>query len=201
MTLNQLKQWRKRFGWAFIALFAYFVIRNLTDNRVTSHSTDSPRLDPLPELVVTEGPVDSEPEDQISSSENSGAAKPCNPCNPEAAKACNPSNPDAAKVDNPCNPCAAKDNNSGQVTTLPTASNTDNDGLDLSTSSKPARWEPMAHIASLLASMTTLLGFISTTLLAWRKEKRETESHNQEIEEKNIEIAKLRNELAQSDNS
>ena len=48
---------------------------------------------------------------------------------------------------------------------------------------------------SFLTSITSLLGFISTTVLAWRKEKRETEVIRFDNEKKELELEKLKWEL------
>ncbi len=54
----------------------------------------------------------------------------------------------------------------------------------------------IVSVISLLTSITSLLGFFSTTLLAWRKEKRETITAELEIRKKELELEKLRAELA-----
>lgn len=46
-----------------------------------------------------------------------------------------------------------------------------------------------------LTSLTSLLGFISTTLLAWRKEKRDAETVRFDNEKKELELEKLRWEI------
>jgi hypothetical protein len=48
---------------------------------------------------------------------------------------------------------------------------------------------------SFLTSITSLLGFISTTVLAWRKEKREVEVIRYDNEKKELELEKLKWEL------
>ena len=48
---------------------------------------------------------------------------------------------------------------------------------------------------SFLTSMGSFLGFVSSTVLAWRKEKRETKSLLIENERKELELEKLRLEL------
>jgi len=48
---------------------------------------------------------------------------------------------------------------------------------------------------SLLTSITSLIGFISTTVLAWRKERREARSADLDIKRKELEIQKLQQEL------
>lgn len=54
---------------------------------------------------------------------------------------------------------------------------------------------------SFLTSLTALLGFFSTTALAWRKEKREERHSELELRKKELEIEKLQTELkAREDN-
>ena len=48
---------------------------------------------------------------------------------------------------------------------------------------------------SFLTSLTSLLGFISTTVLAWRKEKRDVHAIRLENEKKELELIKLKIEL------
>ncbi len=48
---------------------------------------------------------------------------------------------------------------------------------------------------SLITSLTSLFGFISTTVLAWRKEKRDVEVIRIENEKKELELEKLKWEL------
>ncbi len=48
---------------------------------------------------------------------------------------------------------------------------------------------------SFITSLTSLLGFISTTVLAWRKEKREVEIIRYDNEKKELELEKLKWEL------
>lgn len=48
---------------------------------------------------------------------------------------------------------------------------------------------------SLLTSLTSLAGFLSATILAWRKEKRETLATDLEAKKKLLEIEKLQKEL------
>ena len=50
-------------------------------------------------------------------------------------------------------------------------------------------------VVTFLTSITSLLGFISTTVLAWRKEKRESETIRVDNEKKELELEKLRWEL------
>jgi len=50
-------------------------------------------------------------------------------------------------------------------------------------------------VASLLTACTTLVGFIVTTVVAWRKEKREQDQSEVEIEKKKLEVQKLQVEL------
>ena len=56
-------------------------------------------------------------------------------------------------------------------------------------------------VVSLLTSITSLVGLFSTTVLAWRKEKREKVSSELEIKKKELELEKLRQELAKSEES
>jgi hypothetical protein len=71
---------------------------------------------------------------------------------------------------------------------------------------KPAPMEPQSGLdtavivsaISLLTSLTSLVGFFSTTVLAWRREKRETLSAELEIQKKELELEKLRMELSKS---
>jgi hypothetical protein len=48
---------------------------------------------------------------------------------------------------------------------------------------------------SFITSLTSLLGFISTTVLAWRKEKRDVEIIRYDNEKKELELEKLKWEL------
>lgn len=50
-------------------------------------------------------------------------------------------------------------------------------------------------IASLMTSITAFIGFFFTTVLAWRKEKREAKSFELENQKKELEIIKLKAEL------
>lgn len=50
---------------------------------------------------------------------------------------------------------------------------------------------------AVLAAVTSLLGFVSTTLLAWRKERREAAVFRFQVERQELEIERLRLELAQ----
>ncbi len=59
----------------------------------------------------------------------------------------------------------------------------------------------VVSVVSLLTSLTSLVGFFSTTVLAWRKEKRETVTAELEIKKKELELEKLKIELARSDGS
>lgn len=51
-------------------------------------------------------------------------------------------------------------------------------------------------LASLLSSLTSCIGFIITTILAWRKEKRDLLNADIDIEKKLLELEKLKRELA-----
>lgn len=59
----------------------------------------------------------------------------------------------------------------------------------------------VVSVVSLLTSITSLVGFFSTTVLAWRKEKREAVTAKLEIKKKELELEKLRVELAKSEES
>lgn len=50
-------------------------------------------------------------------------------------------------------------------------------------------------VISLLTSLVALLGFFSTTILAWRKEKRDVRHSELELTKKELEIRKLQTEL------
>jgi uncharacterized membrane protein len=50
-------------------------------------------------------------------------------------------------------------------------------------------------VLSLLASITTLVGFVSTTVLEWREERREAAAAELERQRQELEIQKLRKEL------
>ena len=53
-------------------------------------------------------------------------------------------------------------------------------------------------IVSLLTSITSLIGFFSTTILAWKREKREVASVSLDLKKRELEIEKLRRELENS---
>ena len=53
----------------------------------------------------------------------------------------------------------------------------------------------LASFLSLVASVFSLIGFLSATMLAWRKEKREVVSYRIDGQKKELEIAKLKLEL------
>ena len=50
-------------------------------------------------------------------------------------------------------------------------------------------------LVSLLTSITSLIGFLSTTILAWRKEKRELISSELERKKIELEVEKLKSEI------
>ena len=50
-------------------------------------------------------------------------------------------------------------------------------------------------VLSLLASIATLVGFVSTTVLEWREERREAMTAELERQRQELEIQKLRKEL------
>ncbi len=66
-------------------------------------------------------------------------------------------------------------------------------------SSQPAPPLPLAErialIVSVASTLLTALGFISTTALAWRKERRESRSAALEEQREQLELEKLRREL------
>jgi hypothetical protein len=53
----------------------------------------------------------------------------------------------------------------------------------------------VAIVSSCITSMVTFVGFVSTTMLAWRKEAREKEDREMERKRKEIELEKARLEL------
>lgn len=53
-------------------------------------------------------------------------------------------------------------------------------------------------IISLLTSCSTLIGFVFTTVVTWRKEKRDSAIANVELETKKLELEKLRLEIEKS---
>ena len=55
--------------------------------------------------------------------------------------------------------------------------------------------EQIALIVSVASTLLTALGFISTTALAWRKERRESRSAALEEQREQLELEKLRREL------
>jgi amino acid transporter len=67
--------------------------------------------------------------------------------------------------------------------------------------SKSAPGMGVVSIVSLLTSIASLIGLCSTTVLAWRKEKREGLTAELEIKKRELELEKLRAELAKSEKS
>jgi hypothetical protein len=53
----------------------------------------------------------------------------------------------------------------------------------------------VAIVSSCITSLVTLVGFLSTTILAWRKEAREKEDRELERKRKELELEKARLEL------
>ena len=53
-------------------------------------------------------------------------------------------------------------------------------------------------VTSLITSLLTLIGFLSTTILAWKKEKREVTLAKLEIRKQELELEKLRMERNKS---
>lgn len=83
--------------------------------------------------------------------------------------------------------------NSNPVNTTPTITANSN-----SNATKPEEGNYGLSIitgVTLLTSLTSLLGFISTTVLAWRKEKRDSAAIRSDNEKKELELEKLRLEL------
>jgi len=77
--------------------------------------------------------------------------------------------------------------------------NVNNNSAANSTTAKPNEesgygWIVLGGV-SFVTSLTSLLGFISTTVLAWRKEKRDVEVIRIENEKKELELEKLKWEL------
>ncbi|MBL8529108.1 MAG: hypothetical protein JNL68_15585 [Burkholderiales bacterium] len=53
----------------------------------------------------------------------------------------------------------------------------------------------LISVASLLTSVTSLIGFLFTTGVAWRKERREQQHADLDLERKKLEVEKLRLEI------
>jgi hypothetical protein len=51
-------------------------------------------------------------------------------------------------------------------------------------------------VASVLSSFTTFIGLLVTTLITWRKERRENDHASIELEKNKLELEKLRREVA-----
>jgi predicted histidine transporter YuiF (NhaC family) len=54
---------------------------------------------------------------------------------------------------------------------------------------------PLILIASLITSITSLIGIFLTTIVAWRKERREAKSFELDNRKKELEIERLKGEL------
>jgi hypothetical protein len=54
-------------------------------------------------------------------------------------------------------------------------------------------------VVSLLGSVTSLVGFVSTTAVTWRKERREQRHADVELEKAKLEVEKLRAELGRNE--
>lgn len=67
--------------------------------------------------------------------------------------------------------------------------------------SAPPDTAVVVSVVSLLTSLTSLVGFFSTTVLTWRKERRETVSAELEIKKTELELEKLKIELRRSEGS
>jgi Fic family protein len=50
-------------------------------------------------------------------------------------------------------------------------------------------------LGSFITSITTLIGFVVTTVIAWRKERRESVHASVELEKNKLELEKLRREI------
>jgi hypothetical protein len=62
-------------------------------------------------------------------------------------------------------------------------------------SSQNTKMGAAALIGSLITSVTSLIGFVTTTVITWRKEKRETSLSNMELKKLEAELEKSRLEL------
>src|SRR5688572_15670269 len=62
--------------------------------------------------------------------------------------------------------------------------------------SPPLDAEKMLALCSLVISLTTLIGFVVTTVITWWKERRESNHASIELEKKQPELEKLRREIA-----
>ena len=58
-------------------------------------------------------------------------------------------------------------------------------------------FETLASFLALVLAFFSIIGVISTTILAWRKEERELKAHKIELAKKELEIVKLRHEVEQ----
>lgn len=69
------------------------------------------------------------------------------------------------------------------------------EAVDSGTHAPEVEESTTAAVLSLLASLATLIGFVSTTILAWRRESREVEKAQLDLVQQAYEIEKLRREL------
>jgi hypothetical protein len=69
-------------------------------------------------------------------------------------------------------------------------------GVPVSSDSSNNHLVFLVSIVSFVTSFSSFLGFISATILAWRKEKREAESVRIENERQRLETEKLKHELS-----
>jgi hypothetical protein len=53
----------------------------------------------------------------------------------------------------------------------------------------------VAELVTMVTSITTFLGFVTTTIITWRKEHRESEDASIDPEKKKLELEKLRREI------
>jgi hypothetical protein len=56
--------------------------------------------------------------------------------------------------------------------------------------------QTLLALGSLVTSFTTLIGFVVTTVITWRKERRESNHASIELETKQLELEKLRREIS-----
>jgi len=69
-------------------------------------------------------------------------------------------------------------------------------GHDIEMAKQPSSTiTPLIVVVSLLTSVTSLLGFLFTTVVAWRKERREQQHSDLDLEKKRLEVERLRQEL------
>jgi type VI protein secretion system component VasK len=52
-----------------------------------------------------------------------------------------------------------------------------------------------AELVAMVTSFTTFLGFVATTIITWRKERRESNHAATDLDKKKLELEKLREEI------